>query len=175
MENQLHSMAHCNLNSSLSKLHKLIIKRYHGNFYLYSWSIVPQWNPIVILPTLVIATTFGADCDDNFFVKIIFLCQYTKHWTSFLTRKAWWRHQMEIFPRYWPFVRGIHRWPVNSPYKGQWRGALTFFFDLRLNKRLCKQSRRHWFETPSHPLLRHCNGMLYPWNQILQLPITLEM
>ena len=28
------------------------------------------------------------------------------------------------FPRYWPFVRAIHRWPVNSPNKGQWRGAL---------------------------------------------------
>ena len=22
-------------------------------------------------------------------------------------------------PHYWPFVRGIHRWPVNSPHKGQ--------------------------------------------------------
>ena len=21
-------------------------------------------------------------------------------------------------PRYWPFVSGIHRWPVNSPHKG---------------------------------------------------------
>ena len=30
------------------------------------------------------------------------------------------------FPRYWPFVRGIPRSPVNSPYKGQWRGALMF-------------------------------------------------
>ena len=30
------------------------------------------------------------------------------------------------FPRYWPFVRGIHRYPVNSPHKGQWRGALMF-------------------------------------------------
>ena len=30
------------------------------------------------------------------------------------------------FPRYWPFVRGIHRWPVNSPHKGQWRGAFMF-------------------------------------------------
>ena len=33
-----------------------------------------------------------------------------------------WKH----FPRYWPFVRGIHRSPVNSPDKGQWRGALMF-------------------------------------------------
>ena len=30
------------------------------------------------------------------------------------------------FPRYWPFVRGIHQFPVNSPHKGQWRGALMF-------------------------------------------------
>ena len=33
-----------------------------------------------------------------------------------------WKH----FLRYWPFVRGIHRSPVNSPHKGQWRGALMF-------------------------------------------------
>ena len=31
------------------------------------------------------------------------------------------------FPRYSPFVRGIHRSPVNSPHKGQWRGALLYF------------------------------------------------
>ena len=33
-----------------------------------------------------------------------------------------WKH----FPRYWPFVRGIHRPPGKSPHKGQWRGALMF-------------------------------------------------
>ena len=33
-----------------------------------------------------------------------------------------WKH----FPRNWPFVRGIHRSPVNSPHKGQWRGAVKF-------------------------------------------------
>ena len=33
-----------------------------------------------------------------------------------------WKH----CPRYWPFVRGIHRSPVNSPHKGQWRWALMF-------------------------------------------------
>ena len=35
--------------------------------------------------------------------------------------------------------------PANSPRKGQWRGALVF--DLRLNKPLCKQTKRRWFET----------------------------
>ena len=107
------------------------------------------------------------------------------------------------------FVRGIHRWSVNSPHKGPvtqtffhlmtsscilphffyqimliplpaitwWQTTLLHndvikwkhfpvtdgfpsqrpvtrsfdvFFDLRLNKRLSKQSRRRWFETPSH-------------------------
>ena len=33
-----------------------------------------------------------------------------------------WKH----FPRNWPFVWGIHRSPVNSSHKGQWRGALMF-------------------------------------------------
>ena len=45
-------------------------------------------------------------------------------WIDYLT--PWWRHRMEKFPRYWPFVRGIHRSPVNSQHKGQWRGALMF-------------------------------------------------
>ena len=47
-----------------------------------------------------------------------------------------WKH----FPRYWPFVRGMHQSPVNSPHKGQWRWGW-------------------WFETPSCPLWRHCNDM----------------
>ena len=33
-----------------------------------------------------------------------------------------WKH----FSRYRRFVRGTHRPPVNSPHKGQWRGALIF-------------------------------------------------
>ena len=33
-----------------------------------------------------------------------------------------WKH----FPRYWSFVRGLHRTLVDSPHKGQWRGVLVF-------------------------------------------------
>ena len=33
-----------------------------------------------------------------------------------------WKH----FLHYWSFVRGIHRSPVDSFHKGQWRGALLF-------------------------------------------------
>ena len=43
-------------------------------------------------------------------------------WVSVHDDVIKWKH----FPRYWPFVRGIHQSPVNSPHKGQWRGALMF-------------------------------------------------
>ena len=33
-----------------------------------------------------------------------------------------WKH----FPRYWPFVREIHRSPVNSPHRCRWREALMY-------------------------------------------------
>ena len=52
------------------------------------------------------------------------------------------------FPRYWPFVRGIHRSPVNSPHKGQWRGALMFslicaWINVWVNNREAGDMRRH--------------------------------
>ena len=37
------------------------------------------------------------------------------------------------------------------------------FFDLRLNKRLSKQSWGWWFETPSYSLWRHCNDYWLNW------------
>ena len=62
--------------------------------------------------------------------------------------RIWRRHQMETFPRYWPFVRGIHRSPVNSPHKGQWRGALMFSLIYAwtngwLNNQYAGDLRRH--------------------------------
>ena len=51
----------------------------------------------------------------------------------------------------------------NSPVTGEFPAqrpvarSLDIFFDLCLNKRLSKQSWGWWFETPSHPLWRHCN------------------
>ena len=66
---------------------------------------------------------------------------YMRHWISrWFFLAGWDRVPLDIvaaichedvikwkkFPRYWPFVRGIHRSPVNSPHKGQWRGAFMF-------------------------------------------------
>ena len=51
-------------------------------------------------------------------------------WTGAQCNIIKWKHDDVIkwkhFPRYWPFVRGIRRSPVNSPHKGQWRWALMF-------------------------------------------------
>ena len=64
-----------------------------------------------------------------------------------------WKH----FPRYWPF------WAGNSPITGEFPSQrpvtrrFDVFLDLRLNKRLSKQSWGWWFETPPCPLWRHCN------------------
>ena len=55
-----------------------------------------------------------------------------------------WKH----FPRYWLFVWEIDRWPVNSPHKGQWRGALMFslmcvWINGWVNNRKAGDLRRH--------------------------------
>ena len=42
--------------------------------------------------------------------------------------------------------------------------SFDVFFDLRQKKRLSKQWRRWWFETPSRPLCRHCND--YGWDKL---------
>ena len=75
-----------------------------------------------------------------------------------------WKH----FPRYWPFVRGIHRPPVNFPHKGQWRGALMFSL-------ICVW-RNDWVNSREADNLRrqrdnyfcHCNAksyLLLPWHR----------
>ena len=70
-----------------------------------------------------------------------------------------WKH----FPRYWPFVRGIHRSPVNSPHKGQWRGALMFssicaWTNSWTNNREAGDLRRH---------RSHCDAIVMPRNIVM--------
>ena len=56
----------------------------------------------------------------------------------------------------------------NSPVPGEFHTqrpvmrGFDVFFDLRLNKRLSKQSWGWWFETPSSPLWRHRNMFCTP-------------
>ena len=75
--------------------------------------------------------------------------------------RAWWRHQMETSSALLALCAG------NSPATGEFplqrpvTRRFDVFYDLRLNKRLNKHSRRWWFDMPSRPLWRHCNGLDY--------------
>ena len=64
---------------------------------------------------------------------------------------------MEAFSTLLSLCAGNSPATVNSPHRGQWRGTLMFFFDLRWNKRLSKQPWGWWFKTPSWSLWRQCN------------------
>ena len=77
-----------------------------------------------------------------------------------------WKH----FPRYWPFVRGIHRSPVNSPHKGQWRGALMFslicvWINGWVNNRQACDLRRYrtHYDVTVMLALRACNCEVVGW------------
>ena len=70
---------------------------------------------------------------------------------------SWWRHQMEIFSALLALCVGSS--PVTGEFPSQMPVTRSFdvLFDLRLNKRLSKQSWGWWFEMPSRPLWRHSN------------------
>ena len=73
---------------------------------------------------------------------------------------TWWRHQMETFSALLALYAG------NSPIHGEFPAqrpvmrSFDVFLDLRLNKRLSKQSWGWWFEKVSCPWRRHSNAMV---------------
>ena len=85
-------------------------------------------------------------------------------WNTFLLWKpithAWWHPQMEKFSASLAICAGNS--PVTGKFSAQRPVTRNFdvFFDLRLNKRLSKQSWGWWFETPLHSLWRHRNENL---------------
>ena len=109
---------------------------------LYS-SKLTCWKPLGLLESLAPKKTmtclYNQHCYDvsgcNTFIINIHPQGWYNHVLSLanISVTLWWHficiwHQDVVikwkhFPRYWPFVRGIHRSPVNSPHKGQWRGA----------------------------------------------------
>ena len=69
---------------------------------------------------------------------------------------SWWRHIMETLSALLALCEGNP--PVTGGFPSQRPVTRSFevFFDLRPNKRLSKQLRRWWFETPLRSW-RHCN------------------
>ena len=75
------------------------------------------------IPCSELWSEFDAITQDSFYFALMV------SWQVIDLEKYSWHDGVIIrkhFPRTWPFVRGIHRSPVNSPHKGQWRGALMF-------------------------------------------------
>ena len=86
----------------------------------------------------------------------------------------WWRHQMEIFSALLDLCAGIHRSPVNSLHKGQWRGALIFslicvWINGWVNNREAGDLRRYRVHCDVIVMHLWCN-MMY----LLRLWITLS-
>ena len=86
-----------------------------------------QWQGQIITSDRYCAMWFLVPALDIFFWHHALISNPRKHWRLAKSRLPHddvikWKH----FPRYWPFLRGIHRSPVNSPHKGQWDGALMF-------------------------------------------------
>ena len=69
---------------------------------------------------------------------------------------TWWRHQNgNIFRDTGPLCGEFTGHPAQRPVTQNF----DVFFDLRLKKRLSKQSWGWWFQTQSRPFWRHGNGM----------------
>ena len=79
---------------------------------------------------------------------------------------TWWRHQMATFSALLAICAGNSPVPGEFPAQRPVTRSFDLFCDLRLNKRLRKQSWGWWFETPSPPLWRHCNERTGAWNEL---------
>ena len=73
---------------------------------------------------------------------------------------SWWRHQMETFSALLAIFAGNSQVTGEFPAQRLVTRSFGIFIDLRLIKRLSKQSWGWWFETPSRPLWRHSNVRL---------------
>ena len=85
---------------------------------------------------------------------------FSMYWTLKLKQASprWWRHRMETFSALLAICAGNS--PVTGEFPAQRPATRSFdvFFDLRLNKRLSKQSWGWWSNTPSRRLWRHCSA-----------------
>ena len=96
------------------------------------------------------------------------------HWQSIVLACSWWRHQMEIISALLAICAGNSPVTRELPAQRPLTRSIDVFFDLRLNKRLSKQWRGWWLDTPSCPLWCHCNAAITHWDftQIFNVSTT---
>ena len=109
--------------------------------HIFKGTFLNEWNPI----------TYYINYGVNYFTM-----PWWCHDMETLSA-SWWRHQMETFPALLAICAGNSPVPGEFPTQKPVKRSFDVFFDLRLNKRLSKQSWGWWFETLSRPLWRHRN------------------
>ena len=86
-----------------------------------------------------------------------------------LTEFTWWRHQIETFSSSLAICARNSTVPGEFPTQRPVTRSYGVFFDLRLNKRLSRQSWCWGFETLSRPLWRHCNESTIQYWRIIMV------
>ena len=140
----------------------IIIYVYHNFFHYFSIDFdVPRGTLVAIvglsgsgkssLLKAILGELYRVDGEAHVNVSRCLSIWWGRLWHQ-KQRVSWWRHQME------PFFALLALCVGNSPVTGEFPAqrpltrSFDVFFDLRLNKRLSKQSWGWWFETPSRSL-----------------------
>ena len=120
--------------------------------------------PPQLLPSITTVITISgssssssSNCRWVFITVIIVILRSTLYICELDYSITWWRHQMETFSALLAICAGNSPVPGEFPTQRPVTRSFGVFFDLRLNKRLSKQSWCWWFETLSSPLWRHRN------------------
>ena len=105
----------CMYRTGTESINPLVLSWFDKNHMYYS-AIFHSSTMMIKQPTVKVNY-------NQLVLSIIITCNdicaaYSEHHDDVIK----WKH----FPRYWPFVWGIHRPRVNSPHKGQWCRALMF-------------------------------------------------
>ena len=109
------------------------ISQYHG-----CWCLVSLRGQVICSDDIdcvdslcihIISRALWRRCDDSHGVRASGADRRQKYTHSqHQWWETWWRHQMETFSALLAICAGNSPVPVNSPHKGQWRGALMFSF-----------------------------------------------
>ena len=102
----------------------------------------------------------------NYKIKHILIYEGEILAQSFNVAMSWWHLQMETFSALLALCAGNSPVPREFPSERPVTQSFDVFFDLCLSKRLSKQSWGWWFETPSCPLWRHCNVVVFKPSKI---------
>ena len=116
--------------------------------HIYNCLIFLKWSVksriMKVVPLLKKGPRFNKSCVFQYASRAHQICCVERANSPMHDDDIKWKH----FPRYWSFVRKIHRLSVNSPHKGQWRGALMFslicaWMNGWINNREAGDLRRH--------------------------------